>query len=96
MTIAVDSYGPVTDNAQSVYELSTIENLPNIRQEIKRDFGFDLDFDRAKRGATAIFEHTLEVLETADERGESPAAAADHIAERRMAAGSSTIWLPQR
>ena len=54
------------------------------------------DFDRAKRGATAIFEHTLEVLRTADERGESPAAAADHIAERRMAAGSSTIWLPQR
>ena len=54
------------------------------------------DFDRAKRGATAIFEHTLEVLETADERGESPAAAADHIAERRMAAGSATIWLPER
>ncbi|GGB80241.1 Glu/Leu/Phe/Val family dehydrogenase [Knoellia flava] len=53
------------------------------------------DFERAKRGATAIFEHTLEVLRTADERGESPAAAADHIAERRMAAGSSTIWLPQ-
>lgn len=54
------------------------------------------DFDRAKVGATAIFEHTLEVLRTADERGESPAAAADHIAEQRMAAGSSTIWLPSR
>lgn len=54
------------------------------------------DFDRAKRGATEIYEHTLEVLRTADERGESPAAAADHIAEKRMAAGSSTIWLPQR
>ena len=54
------------------------------------------DFERAKRGATAIFEHTLEVLQTADERGESPAAAADHIAEKRMAAGSPTIWLPQR
>lgn len=53
------------------------------------------DFERAKRGATEIFEHTLEVLRTADERGESPAAAADHIAEKRMAAGSSTIWLPQ-
>lgn len=53
------------------------------------------DFDRAKRGATEIYEHTLEVLRTADERGESPAAAADHIAEKRMAAGSSTIWLPQ-
>ena len=53
------------------------------------------DFERAKRGATAIFEHTLEVLRTADERGESPAAAADHVAEQRMAAGSPTIWLPQ-
>lgn len=54
------------------------------------------DFERAKRGATAIFEHTLEVLRTADERGESPADSADHVAEQRMAAGSSTIWLPQR
>lgn len=54
------------------------------------------DFDRAKVGATAIFEHTLEVLHTADERGETPAAAADHIAEKRMAAGSPTIFLPQR
>jgi valine dehydrogenase (NAD+) len=53
------------------------------------------DFERAKQGASAIFEHTLEVLRTADERGESPAAAADHIAEQRMAAGSPTIWLPQ-
>ena len=53
------------------------------------------DFERAKVGATAIFEHTLEVLRTADERGESPAAAADHIAEQRMAAGSPTIWLPR-
>ena len=48
VTIAVDSYGPVTDNAQSVYELSTIETLPNIREELKKDFGFDPDFDRAK------------------------------------------------
>ncbi len=48
VTIAVDSYGPVTDNAQSVYELSTIETLPNIRQELKKDFGFDVDFERAK------------------------------------------------
>jgi valine dehydrogenase (NAD+) len=54
------------------------------------------DFDRAKRGATAIFEHTLEVLRTADEHGFSPAAAADHIAEERMAAGSPTMWLPRR
>ncbi len=48
VTIAVDSYGPVTDNAQSVYELSLIETLPGIKQEVKRDFGFDLNFDRAK------------------------------------------------
>jgi K(+)-stimulated pyrophosphate-energized sodium pump len=48
VTIAVDSYGPVTDNAQSVYELSVIETLPNIKQEIKKDFGFDVNFERAK------------------------------------------------
>jgi K(+)-stimulated pyrophosphate-energized sodium pump len=48
VTIAVDSYGPVTDNAQSVYELSVIETLPNIKQDIRRDFGFDLNFEKAK------------------------------------------------
>lgn len=48
VTIAVDSYGPVTDNAQSVYELSTIETLPKIKQEIKKDFGFEPDFSKAK------------------------------------------------
>ena len=48
VTIAVDSYGPVTDNAQSVYELSTIEDLPNIKEEIQRDFGFTPNFQRAK------------------------------------------------
>jgi K(+)-stimulated pyrophosphate-energized sodium pump len=48
VTIAVDSYGPVTDNAQSVYELSLIETIPNVRQEIKRDFGFEPNFDKAK------------------------------------------------
>ncbi|MBI4042765.1 MAG: sodium-translocating pyrophosphatase [Deltaproteobacteria bacterium] len=48
VTIAVDSYGPVTDNAQSVYELSTIETLPGVRGEIERDFGFEPNFDRAK------------------------------------------------
>jgi K(+)-stimulated pyrophosphate-energized sodium pump len=48
VTIAVDSYGPVTDNAQSVYELSVIETLPNIRQSIKQKFGFDVDFEKAK------------------------------------------------
>jgi K(+)-stimulated pyrophosphate-energized sodium pump len=48
VTIAVDSYGPVTDNAQSVYELSLIEQVPNVRQQIKKDFNFDVNFDRAK------------------------------------------------
>jgi K(+)-stimulated pyrophosphate-energized sodium pump len=48
VTIAVDSYGPVTDNAQSVFELSTIEQISGIKAEIKKDFGFDVDFDRAK------------------------------------------------
>jgi K(+)-stimulated pyrophosphate-energized sodium pump len=48
VTIAVDSYGPVTDNAQSVYELSTIETIPNVEAEIKRDFGFAPQFERAK------------------------------------------------
>ena len=48
VTIAVDSYGPVTDNAQSVYELSLIEQVPNIREEIKKEFNFDPNFERAK------------------------------------------------
>ena len=48
VTIAVDSYGPVTDNAQSVYELSTIETLPNVSAEIKDAFGFTPDFEKAK------------------------------------------------
>jgi len=48
VTIAVDSYGPVTDNAQSVYELSVIEGIPGIQQEIKKDFGIDVQFEKAK------------------------------------------------
>jgi K(+)-stimulated pyrophosphate-energized sodium pump len=48
VTIAVDSYGPVTDNAQSVFELSTIEQIPTAKDEIKREHGFDVNFDRAK------------------------------------------------
>ena len=48
VTIAVDSYGPVTDNAQSVFELSTIETLPGIKEEIKKDFGFEPNFERGK------------------------------------------------
>jgi K(+)-stimulated pyrophosphate-energized sodium pump len=48
VTIAVDSYGPVTDNAQSVYELSLIEDIPNIESELKKDFGFNVNFEKAK------------------------------------------------
>jgi len=48
VTIAVDSYGPVTDNAQSVYELSMIEQVPNVKAEIKKDFNIDVNFDRSK------------------------------------------------
>lgn len=49
VTIAVDSYGPVTDNAQSVYELSLIENVPNVKDEIQKGFGFSPDFERGKQ-----------------------------------------------
>ncbi len=48
VTIAVDSYGPVTDNAQSVFELSLIEQVPGVKAELKRDYGFDVNFERAK------------------------------------------------
>ena len=48
VTIAVDSYGPVTDNAQSVFELSTIEQIPGVQAQIKKDFGFDVNFSKAK------------------------------------------------
>ena len=49
VTIAVDSYGPVTDNAQSVFELSTIETTPGIVEEVKRDFGFTPEFEKGKQ-----------------------------------------------
>ncbi len=48
VTIAVDSYGPVTDNAQSVYELSVIETIPEHQEELKKKYGFDVDFEKAK------------------------------------------------
>ncbi len=48
VTIAVDSYGPVTDNAQSVFELSVIETLPGVAAELKRDYGFNVNFAQAK------------------------------------------------
>ena len=48
VTIAVDSYGPVTDNAQSVYELSLIEQVPNIKPDLKKDYNIDVNFEHAK------------------------------------------------
>ncbi len=48
VTIAVDSYGPVTDNAQSVYELSLIEHIPGVEGELKRNYNIDVNFERAK------------------------------------------------
>jgi K(+)-stimulated pyrophosphate-energized sodium pump len=48
VTIAVDSYGPVTDNAQSVFELSVIEQIKGIKPQIKKEYGFDVDFEAAK------------------------------------------------
>jgi K(+)-stimulated pyrophosphate-energized sodium pump len=48
VTIAVDSYGPVTDNAQSVFELSVIEGIPGIKESLKKEYGFDVKFERAK------------------------------------------------
>jgi K(+)-stimulated pyrophosphate-energized sodium pump len=48
VTIAVDSYGPVTDNAQSVFELSVIETLPGVKESIKKEYGFNVNFERAK------------------------------------------------
>jgi K(+)-stimulated pyrophosphate-energized sodium pump len=53
VTIAVDSYGPVTDNAQSVYELSMIESIPGIEGQLKQEYGFDVDFPRAKHNLEA-------------------------------------------
>ena len=49
VTIAVDSYGPVTDNAQSVYEFSLIEEIPNVSEEIEKEYGFKPDFENAKQ-----------------------------------------------
>jgi K(+)-stimulated pyrophosphate-energized sodium pump len=48
VTIAVDSYGPVTDNAQSIYELSLIEQVPGVKEQLKREHAFDVDFEKAK------------------------------------------------
>jgi len=80
VTIAVDSYGPVTDNAQSVYELSMIEQQPNIEQEIKKDFGMDVNFSRAK-----------ELLEENDGAGNTFKATAKPVLIGTAVVGATTM-----
>jgi K(+)-stimulated pyrophosphate-energized sodium pump len=80
VTIAVDSYGPVTDNAQSVYELSLIESLPDIQAEIKRDFGFDANFGVAK-----------ELLEENDGAGNTFKATAKPVLIGTAVVGATTM-----
>jgi len=80
VTIAVDSYGPVTDNAQSVYELSVIETIPGIEAQLKRDHGFDVDFGRAK-----------ELLEENDGAGNTFKATAKPVLIGTAVVGATTM-----
>ena len=80
VTIAVDSYGPVTDNAQSVYELSVIEGIPGIQQELKKDFGVNVQFERAK-----------ELLEENDGAGNTFKATAKPVLIGTAVVGSTTM-----
>ena len=80
VTIAVDSYGPVTDNAQSVFELSTIEQIPGVHAEIQRDHGFKPDFTRAK-----------ELLEENDGAGNTFKATAKPVLIGTAVVGSTTM-----
>ena len=80
VTIAVDSYGPVTDNAQSVYELSQIEDIPNVQAEVKRDFGFDTNFVVAK-----------ELLEENDGAGNTFKATAKPVLIGTAVVGATTM-----
>ena len=80
VTIAVDSYGPVADNAQSVYELSLIEHVPNIEQEVKRDFNMDVNFEQAK-----------EMLEANDGAGNTFKATAKPVLIGTAVVGATTM-----
>ncbi len=80
VTIAVDSFGPVSDNAQSIYELSMIESIPNVAKEIKRDFGFDADF-----------EHSKHYLESADGAGNTFKATAKPVLIGTAVVGATTM-----
>src|SRR5215467_12163214 len=80
VTIAVDSYGPVTDNAQSIYELSLIEQVPNVEQELRRDFNMDVNFHRAK-----------ELLEANDGAGNTFKATAKPVLIGTAVVGATTM-----
>jgi K(+)-stimulated pyrophosphate-energized sodium pump len=80
VTLAVDSYGPVTDNAQSVFELSMIETIPNVKEEIKKDFGFVVDFERGK-----------ELLEENDGAGNTFKATAKPVLIGTAVVGATTM-----
>jgi K(+)-stimulated pyrophosphate-energized sodium pump len=80
VTIAVDSYGPVTDNAQSVYELSLIEQIPSIKQELKKDYNIDVNFERAK-----------EMLEANDGAGNTFKATAKPVLIGTAVVGATTM-----
>jgi K(+)-stimulated pyrophosphate-energized sodium pump len=80
VTIAVDSFGPVSDNAQSVYELSQIESVPNIKAEIKKQFGFDPDFENGK-----------DYLEEADGAGNTFKATAKPVLIGTAVVGATTM-----
>ncbi|MBP7527237.1 MAG: sodium-translocating pyrophosphatase [Syntrophorhabdaceae bacterium] len=80
VTIAVDSYGPVSDNAQSVYELSRIESVPNIKADIKKNFGFEPNFDVAK-----------DYLEEADGAGNTFKATAKPVLIGTAVVGATTM-----
>ena len=80
VTIAVDSYGPVTDNAQSVFELSVIESIPGIKESVKRDYGFDVRFDHAK-----------DLLEENDGAGNTFKATAKPVLIGTAVVGSTTM-----
>ncbi|HWH79014.1 MAG TPA: sodium/proton-translocating pyrophosphatase, partial [Candidatus Binatus sp.] len=80
VTIAVDSYGPVTDNAQSVYELSLIESIPNIKAELKKDFNIDVNFEKAK-----------EMLEANDGAGNTFKATAKPVLIGTAVVGATTM-----
>ena len=80
VTIAVDSYGPVTDNAQSVYELSLIEQIPGIQGELKKAYNIDVNFERAK-----------EMLEANDGAGNTFKATAKPVLIGTAVVGATTV-----